>query len=101
MSSRGRELFYQNDDAPGFLRNMGFNLFSMANNHAFDWGDKGFLKTKAALGDDGFGAGTYEEAYKVKTVDVHGVRIGFLALSFAAYRGVLSVRLAARRHRVY
>ena len=90
VSSRGRELFYQNDDAPGFLRNMGFNLFSMANNHAFDWGDKGFLKTKAALGDDGFGAGTYEEAYKVKTVDVHGVRIGFLALSFAAYRGVFS-----------
>ena len=86
--SRGRELFYQNDDAPGFLRNLGFDLFSMANNHAFDWGDEGFLKTKAALGDAGFGAGTYEEAYKVKVVDVRGVRIGFLALSFAAYAGV-------------
>ena len=83
-----RERFFQNDDAPDFLRGLGFNLFSQANNHAFDWGDEGFKKTKAALGNDAFGAGTYEEAYKVKIVEVHGVKIGFLALSFAAYTGV-------------
>lgn len=82
------ERFYQNDDAPDFLRNLGFNLFSIANNHAFDWGEEGFVKTKAALGEDAFGAGTYDEAYKVKVVDVKGKRIGFLALSFAAYTGV-------------
>ena len=34
------------------------------------------------------GAGTYEEAYRVKIVDVQGVKIGFYALSFAAYKGV-------------
>lgn len=83
-----RERFYQNDDAPDFLRNLGFNLFSFANNHAFDWGEEGFVKTKATLGEDAFGAGTYDEAYKVKVVDVKGKRIGFLALSFAAYTGV-------------
>ena len=83
-----RERFYQNDDAPDFLRGLGFNLFSQANNHAFDWGDEGFKKTKAALGDSAFGAGTYEEAYRVKVVEVKGVKIGFLALSFAAYKGV-------------
>ena len=83
-----RERFYQNDDAPEFLRGLGFNLFSQANNHAFDWGDDGFLKTKAALGDAAFGAGTYDEAYKVKVMEVHGTRIGFLGLSFAAYKGV-------------
>ena len=83
-----RERFFQNDDAPDFLRGLGFNMFSQANNHAFDWGDEGFKKTKAALGDDAFGAGTYEEAYRVKVVEVKGVKIGFLALSFAAYKGV-------------
>ena len=88
MPPQKRERFFQNDDAPDFLRSLGFNLFSQANNHAFDWGEEGFKKTKAALGDAAFGAGTYEEAYKVKVVEVQGVKVGFLALSFAAYAGV-------------
>lgn len=83
-----RERFFQNDDAPGFLKGMGFNLFSLANNHAFDWGDEGFRKTKEAFGGESFGAGSYEEAYRVKVVEKDGVKIGFLALSFAAYTGV-------------
>lgn len=85
-----RERFCQNDDAPDFLMGLGFNLFSMANNHTFDWGEEGFKKTKAALGDAAFGAGTYDEAYKVKVVEVDGTRIGFLGLSFAAYTGVFN-----------
>lgn len=88
MPYQKRERFYQNDDAPGFLKDIGFNLFQLANNHAFDWGEAGFLKTKEALGDAAFGAGTYEEAYQVKIVEVKGLRIGFMALSFAAYTGV-------------
>lgn len=83
-----RERFFQNDDCPSFLRGLGFNLFQLANNHAFDWGEAGFKKTKEALGDDAFGAGNYGDAYKVKIVEKEGVRIGFLALSFAAYTGV-------------
>ncbi len=82
------ERFWQHDDAPGFLRNLGFNLFSIANNHAFDWGEDGFKKTKAALGDDALGAGSYNEAYKIKVIEIKGVKIGFLALSYAAYTGV-------------
>ena len=88
LPSQGRERFFQNDDTPDFLRGLGFNLFSQANNHAFDWGDEGFKKTKAALGDAAFGAGTYEDAYQVKVVEVQDVKIGFYALSFAAYKGV-------------
>lgn len=88
LPSQRRERFFQNDDAPDFLRSLGFNLFSLANNHAFDWGDEGFKKTKVALGDDSFGAGNYEEAFKVKVVEVNGAKIGFMALSFAAYTGV-------------
>lgn len=88
LPSQERERFYQHDDVPNFLRSLGFNLFSQANNHAFDWEDEGFKKTKAALGDAAFGAGTYEEAYKVKVVEVRGVKIGFLAVCHAAYKGV-------------
>ena len=45
LPSQKRERFFQNDDAPEFLRSLGFNLFSQANNHAFDWGEEGFKKT--------------------------------------------------------
>lgn len=88
LPSQKRERFFQHDDTPDFLRKLGFNLFSQANNHAFDWGDEGFKKTKSALGDDAFGAGSYDEAYQVKIVEVGGMKIGFFALSFAAYKGV-------------
>ena len=88
LPAQRRERFFQHDDAPAFLRDLGFNLFSLANNHVFDCEEEGFRKTKSALGDDAFGAGTYEEAYKVKVVEKNGIRIGFFALSFAAYKGV-------------
>ena len=81
-------LIYQNDDAPAFLSDLGFNLFPMANNHIFDCGEEGFLKTAAALGHRTFGSGRYEDAYKVKTVEIKGVKIGFMALCFAAKHGV-------------
>ena len=82
------ERYWQHDDVPDFLRGLGFNLFSMANNHAFDWGDEGFKKTKAALGDQSFGVGSYDDAYKVKICEINGLKIGFLAFTYAAYTGV-------------
>lgn len=85
LPARKEERFFQNNDAPEFLRNLGFDLFSIANNHTFDWGEEGFKKTKAVLGAASFGAGSYEEAYKVKEIEIKGVKIGFLALSFAVY----------------
>ena len=90
LPPQANERFWQHDDAPVFLRKMGFNLFSMANNHAFDWGEIGFKKTKNALGDLAFGAGTYDDAYKVKICEVNGVKIGFIALTYAAYTGVFN-----------
>lgn len=88
MPPQKRKRFFQHDDVPDFLRGLGFNVFSLANNHMFDWGEEGFLKTMAALGDDSLGAGSYEDAYRVKVVEIQGYKIGFLALSFAAYAGV-------------
>ena len=83
----GGERLFQNDDAPGFLCGLGFNLFQLANNHAFDWKDEGFLKTKATLADAAFGAGTYEEAMRVKILEVKGEKVGFLACCYAANKG--------------
>lgn len=82
------ERFYQSDDAPSFLRSIGFNLFSIATNHTFDCGDAGYLKTKGHLGDDAFGAGTKEEAYSIKIVEKNGLRVGLLALCYASKLGV-------------
>lgn len=78
--------YYQNDDSPKFLENLGFSLFSFSNNHVFDCGDEGFLKTKNAFSDPDslFGSGYYEEAYKVKVIESKGLKIGFLALSYAS-----------------
>lgn len=90
LPPQANERFWQHDDTPVFLRNMGFNLFSMANNHTFDWGEIGFKKTKNALGDQAFGAGTYDDAYKMKVCEVNGVKIGFYALTYAAYTGVFN-----------
>lgn len=82
--------FYQNDDAPAFLKSLGFNIYPLANNHVFDYGDEGFRKTVKAFGGETFGSGAYDEAYKVKVVEVNGVRIGFMALCFAARFGVFN-----------
>lgn len=83
-----RERFFQNNDVPSFLKGLGFNMFSLANNHAFDWGEDGFKKTKISLGNSTFGAGTYDEAYRVKVKEVNGIKIGFMGVCFAAYTGV-------------
>ena len=90
LPSDGYERFYQNDDAPEFLKSLGFNLFATANNHMFDWEDVGYLRVKEAFGDSMFGSGTYDEAYKVKVIEVKGRKIGFLALTYSARRGVFN-----------
>lgn len=80
--------FFQNDDAPGFLEDLGFNLFSFANNHAFDYGLEGWKKTMASFRHTPFGSGKYEDAYKVKVVEKDGIKVGFLPLCYAARWGV-------------
>ena len=79
---------YNNDDVPDFLRGLGFDMFILANNHAFDYGIAGYDKTVKALNGYCFGAGNYDEAYKVFVVNQKGKKIGFLALCFAANNGV-------------
>lgn len=64
---------------------MGFNVISLANNHAFDYGDDGFLATQRAFRKAKvIGAGTFDEAYKVEITEVNGISIGILALTYAS-----------------
>lgn len=79
---------YNNDDAVSFLLELGFDAFSVANNHAFDYGEKGFIKTINAFNGKCFGAGTNAEAYNVKIVEIKGKKIGLFGLCFAANEGV-------------
>jgi poly-gamma-glutamate synthesis protein (capsule biosynthesis protein) len=65
------------------LEDFGFDLFSLANNHALDHGLAGLEDTLAALdaaGIEHFGAGRSEaEATAGRILEREGVRIGFLA----------------------
>lgn len=82
--------FRSHPEALKLVRQIGFNLFSIANNHLYDYGMKGIEQTlhwlrivAAEVGDLHFaGAGTSaEEAASPTTFEIKGIRIAFLALS--------------------
>lgn len=55
----------QDADGPRWLKQHGFNVFTLANNHIMDYGEKAARETKATLGDDKcVGIGVGKEAYK-------------------------------------
>ena len=77
---------YQSAQSVDFLEGLGFGLFSMANNHTFDCGEEGYLETLKLLKKaQSIGAGSFDEAYKVKVIEKQGVKIGFLALTYASF----------------
>lgn len=81
---------YQSEDVPEFLKKVGFNLVTLANNHIFDYGQDGFLHTISTLRKNQIGycgAGTYKDAYQVKVINIKNYKIGFLPLSFASKTG--------------
>ena len=65
-----------------FLEQNGFNLISLANNHVMDYGKDALENTMACFKKaTTIGAGTWEEAYKIKSFEIEDKRIGFLALT--------------------
>jgi len=65
---------------PSLLKGWGFNVVQLANNHMLDYGDEGCTATlKAFEGIVTVGAGSYEEAYSVKTFEVKEKKIGFIS----------------------
>ncbi|MFH1487014.1 MAG: CapA family protein [Chloroflexota bacterium] len=61
----------------------GFDVVSLASNHAMDWGGEALLDTKALLEEKGIvtaGAGSnLQEARKPAIVERKGIKVGFLA----------------------
>jgi poly-gamma-glutamate synthesis protein (capsule biosynthesis protein) len=68
------------------LSNSGFDILSVANNHALDKGEKGLFETVKYLHDvhiDAVGAGSGCHEGVVK--EMKGIRLGFLAYSYTGY----------------
>jgi poly-gamma-glutamate capsule biosynthesis protein CapA/YwtB (metallophosphatase superfamily) len=67
------------------LARAGFNVMSVANNHAMDYGPEALLDTLAILRRHGItpvgGGGSAEEAAAGAVIEVRGRRVGFLAFS--------------------
>jgi poly-gamma-glutamate synthesis protein (capsule biosynthesis protein) len=74
----------------------GFNVVSLASNHAMDWGADAMLDTAALFRDQGIGVvgvgRNLEEARRPAIVEKNGVRIAFLA-----YCSILQTGYAAGR----
>lgn len=72
-------------DVAAGLREAGFTIVSLANNHMMDYREQGLLDTLSALRQAGVlavGAGRRrEEAHRATVVEVKGVRVAFLAFS--------------------
>jgi len=70
---------------PRFVKNLvdaGFNVVSLANNHAGDFGDKGMSFTKRVL--DTAGIKYSSKAGEVAEFEINGVKIGLVAFSFGS-----------------
>ncbi|MEO0225618.1 MAG: CapA family protein [candidate division WOR-3 bacterium] len=65
------------------LKNAGFNIFSLANNHTLDWGEEALLDTRDIIEQNGLyavGAGKDQtRAIKPVVINRNGLKIAFLA----------------------
>lgn len=73
----------QDPKAPQWLIKKGVNLFDCANNHIFDYGTASLLHTLESIDFPALavGVGQFYDAYTIKTIEVKGKKIGFLALT--------------------
>ena len=82
----GYPLFNSPDAMAKTFRNSGFDLVTTANNHTFDRGYQGAMRTLEVLrssGLDTIGTYTNEEESKVYLIkEIRGVRVGYLAYSY-------------------
>ncbi len=87
---KGTSLLDQSSDTPAWCEKNGFNVISLANNHAGDYGENALRLTMEAFQSAILvGAGSWDEAYKVKTIKVNGLHIGFLSVAQCEF-GILN-----------
>lgn len=75
------------------LKNLGFTLFSLANNHTANFGVDGLLQTRTYLSENGIGyfGDPFNGEELSKIVEVNGLKIGFVGFHEFAYQNLDSV----------
>lgn len=72
----------QDINAPIWLNQHAFNVFTLANNHMMDYGDMGARETEETLGHEKcVGIGVGKEAYKPLLLEKEGIKVAILALA--------------------
>lgn len=96
-SLRGRSCFaFQAPPSiAGVLRDAGFGLVNLANNHSHDFGPSGLRQTKAALAGAGLAHTGLD--HEIELRDVHGVLTAFLGFAPYPWTSPLTDIPAARR----
>lgn len=79
----GEMVFRTNENLVPILKELNFSIFSLANNHILNFGEKGLFKTiellnKARMLTVGAGKNE-EEAYNFKIIEKNGIKFAFLA----------------------
>lgn len=70
----------QNEMSPMWVKDNGWNVVSLANNHALDYGEESLDYTIGAFSDIiVIGAGKWDNAYCVKIIEVKQKKIGIIA----------------------
>lgn len=74
---------YQSKESIKYLQETGFNYVSLANNHIYDFGQKGLQNTIKKLKKYDFtyigGGIDFQDAYKTSIIEKNGIRLGILA----------------------
>ncbi|HSR18965.1 MAG TPA: CapA family protein [Ignavibacteriaceae bacterium] len=82
----GYPFFNTPDDFVAALKNAGFNLLTTSNNHSFDQGEKGLLRTIDIMNKNGLNYnGTFsskKDRDSIRIFNIKGIKIAFLAYTF-------------------
>ena len=84
---------HQLKSAIGAIKNCGFDMFSLANNHIYDYGETGLKDTIDEITKnnlDYIGAGlSFDEAYSLLIKEIDEIKIGFLAFCESEFGALL------------
>lgn len=79
----GEMAFRVDENLAPILKELNFSIFSLANNHLLDFGQKGLLNTLKILAENQIqyiGAGeNYQEAHQYKILEKNNIKVAFLA----------------------
>lgn len=81
----GYPVFNSPDSLVDNMHNSGIDMFLLANNHIYDKGKNGFLRTSEVLQEKGYdytGARHSDKGNKYKIVNVNGVKVGMINYTF-------------------